>query len=291
MVKRLLQFFSLYILIWQDNKTLIITLDTAKAIYSKIEKLLLQQQIKVTGYAERKKNQKKAVVVIADIIASALYSYAYNINDEVLMKKVKYSRSQIFRLRDLKLETLAYNMITIATPILPDIADQGITQDTLDNCLKEVKIYNEIRSEPMLAIKKRKTISEEISKLLKELRSLIYGSLDKFMKQYEISHPEFYNEYKNQREIVDAPTHKLSLKGTVTNKETKEPLLDVIVTIPELKEKAETTEHGNYQFKNLKRGSYKIEFQREGYKTITLTTEILDNRTTELNVEIEKIIS
>ncbi len=124
---------------------------------------------------------------------------------------------------------------------------------------------------------------------MKELREIMKFSLDNVVTQYELTNHEFYHEYINQREIIDISTHRLSLKGTISDLKTQKPLLGVIITIPELKLETESTELGNYQFKNIKRGTYKIQLKRVGYKPITLSTEILDNQTTDMNVEMERI--
>ncbi len=289
MVKRTIEYLNQNIEYWQSNAAILVIIKTITLLYEKIENYQEQQQIKIDGYANRKNTQKILTVTSTNMITSVLSAYASAVNDETLLGKVNYSRSDIWRLRDMELENLSKTIIKIAIPLLPELVEYNFSQEILDKYSADIKLYNETRSEPIKAIKRRKTATALLKPLMSELRTIISSRLDKIMKIYETTNPEFYMGYIKHREIVDASTQKLSLKGTVTNLKTEEPMQDVIIRIPELKKETETTVLGNYQFKNIKRGIYKVEFQREGYKPLTLKAEILDSNTTELYVEMERV--
>ena len=289
MVKRVIEYLNENEELWQDNDILKAIVVKITSMYKEIEKYLLQQQKKNIGYANEKRKQKRILVTNIDIIISAIEAYAFSINDDVLLGKLKYSNSDLFYMKDLELETCATNSIQIASNLIDNLIGYGVTQEIIDTLTLEVKNFNEIISKPALAIKRRKTATQSINTLIKELRVIMKLSLDNVVKQYKLTNHEFYHEYTNQREIIDIPIHKLSLKGKVTDIKTEEPLLDVIITIPELKKETESTKLGNYQFKNIKRGTYKVELQRDGYKPKTLATEILDNQTTDMNMEMERV--
>ncbi len=288
MVKRNIEFLNQNIEFWQSNAALLVIIKAITSIYSKIENYHDQQQIKIIGYAKRKDTQKNVFVSSTDMLIGIIHAYATAVNDEQLLGEIKYSRSDIWRLRDMELESLAKKIISISTSHLTELEEFDLSQEIIDTYSSDIKLYNEIRSEPAKAIKKRKTATALLKPLMAELKSIITNRLDKAMKIYKSTNLEFYMEYTKQREIMDTPTYKLSLKGAIIDLKTEEPLQGVIITIPELKLKTETTELGNYQFKNIKRGTYKVEFQREGYKPLTLAIDILDNKTTELDVKMER---
>ncbi len=288
MVKRTIDHLNKNKIYWQSNVILVAIIKLIVELNTKTEKLSAQQQTIITGYAQKRRTQKKVVVVLTDIIIGAIRTYASINGDDVLQNKVKYSRSDLWRLRDLKFDGLAKSVITISSSLIEDLKEYGITKDIIDTYSKEISNYNRIRTEPGEVIKVRKAATASIKPLISELRDTLNVRLDSMMKQFELTHPQFYMEYTKQREIVDTPTHKLSIKGNVTNKNSEEPLLDVIVTLLELKKETETTELGYYQFKNIKRGEYKIQFKRESFKPITQTIAILDNQTSELNIEMER---
>ena len=288
MATKLFDFFNLFLLLWQDNTAMSEIITDTRTICNKLEEDEEQQQIKIIGYALRKADQKKLVVDIADTIASGLRSYAEAINDTVLLGKVKFTRSEISAHRDVALQNLVIILNKTATSFLTTLPEYGITQDTINISETELKRFIAIKSEPALALAKRKLATAKINSTMPELKRIIKVRLDSFMKQYKITNPDFYNEYIINRQIIDTATHKLSLKGIVTDIKTESPLYKAIVTIPELKLETETTELGYYQFKSIKRGTYKVELQREGYKPITTKAEIIDNQTTELNIEMER---
>lgn len=65
---------------------------------------------------------------------------------------------------------------------------------------------------------------------------------------------------------------KTDITGGVLNMDTKKPLMNVTVTayLAEKKEKvAMTDSNGNYAFSELKPGSYKLVFEKDGFKKVT----------------------
>ncbi len=288
MVKRTIDYLNENNIYWQDNIALVAIIKLIIQFYDKIDRYQEEQQLNITGYAQKKNDQKQKVILNTFAIIGSIRAYASTNNDKVLLGKVKYSRSDLWRLRDMELNNLYNTLVKICTSILDNLAEYNITQEVIDNYTSEINNYNEIIREPIKAIKRRKTATASIKIDMPEFRKIISERLDGIMEQYHLTHPYFYLGYTKHREIVDTPTHKLSLKGTVVNLNTSEPMFNVITIIPELEKETETTELGNYQFKNIKRGIYKIEFQKEGYKSITQTIEIQDTYTTELNVEMER---
>ena len=275
---------------WNNNNALETTLNTIETLNTKIENYFYVQQTSSKGYTEEKRKLRKIVIQYTDIITSAIYAYASSTGDDVLKNKVKYSRWAIGRLRDIKLSIITNTFIEIATFHIEALQNYNITQEFLDKYITEVNKFNDISSMPLETIKIIKSATITIKVTMRELRTVISEHLDSIMKIYEITAPEFYIEYTKQREIIDTPTHKLSLKGTVTDSETNEPIQQAIITIPELDQEKETTEKGNYQFKRIKRGTYNLLFQRIGYKSKTITIIIEESRTTTLDITLERLL-
>ncbi len=212
MVKRVIEYLNKNEYLWQNNDIFKAIVIKIISLYKEIEKHRLQQQEKNIGYATEKREQKKTLVTNIYVIISAIEAYAFSINDNVLLGKLKYSRSDLWKMKDLDLETFVMNTIQIASNLLDNLTGYGVTQDTIDTLTLEVKSFNEIASKPAAAIKRRKTATQSIDTLIKELRVIMKFSLDNVVKQYKLTNHEFYNEYAIQREIIDISTHKLSLK-------------------------------------------------------------------------------
>ena len=74
-----------------------------------------------------------------------------------------------------------------------------------------------------------------------------------------------------------APTpEKASLSGTITDKETKEPLIGVTIYIPDLKTGTVTDMNGNYKLDNLPRTKLFFQISEVGYETITEVIDLLE---------------
>jgi hypothetical protein len=271
-----------------DDKALIATLLAITNKVGEIKSTGAEQQMQIKGLAEKRLQYRRILVDKIDIFASSIKSYASTIGDKELLGKVDYTYSDIWRLRDLYIENRVDNLINIATPILHGLADFSITEESIDDLKAEKDHFSKVKLMPKQAIKDKKEATQLLKQLMKELREIIDVRLDSDMKKYKLRHPKFYNGYLIQREINDTPTHHISLKGNVTDGETGEPLFDVTVTIEKLEQEAETTEMGNYQFKTLEKGTHEVTFEKEGYQTQTLKAEIIEGRTTTLDIRLIK---
>ncbi|HEX6334317.1 MAG TPA: carboxypeptidase-like regulatory domain-containing protein [Flavisolibacter sp.] len=86
---------------------------------------------------------------------------------------------------------------------------------------------------------------------------------------------------------------KSDIAGGVIHSETKKPLMNVSVTAVsntgKEKKVAVTDNNGNYYFNNLKPGTYKLVFEKDGFKRVT--REKVSIRTDDgyqLNIEMEE---
>ncbi len=245
--------------------------------------------MRTKGLAKKRLEQRRILVDKIDVFASKIRSLAKARGDTVLYEKVNYSPSEIWRLRDLLIETRVANLVVIGTELLPESEEYQLTQVDIDDLIAEKEKFYQLRSLPKEAIKAKKEATQNIDKLMKELRELVVERLDSDMKKYKLSHPDFYDGYLLQREINDTPTHQISLLGKIIDTETDEPLLDVTVTIEKLKEETKTTELGNYRFKTLEPGTYGVTFRKEGYQTQTHKAEINEGKTITLDIKLGKI--
>ncbi len=154
MVKRIIDYLNQNEEHWQDNNILKSILYKIIAIYNEIEKYRLQQQTKNIGYASQKKMQKNIVVVNVNIIMSAIKAYAYAISDNILLEKLTYTRSELLKMKDFDLETLSKDIIEISTTLIDDLLGYGVNQEIINTLTLELTKYNELTSEPAIAIKR-----------------------------------------------------------------------------------------------------------------------------------------
>ena len=92
--------------------------------------------------------------------------------------------------------------------------------------------------------------------------------------------------------IGDENAKKSDLVGGVTDIETKKPISNVSVTayLNTKKEKTVFTDsHGNFSFTDLKPGTYRFVFEKDGYKKITKEKFIArPDEAQQLNINLEE---
>lgn len=79
-----------------------------------------------------------------------------------------------------------------------------------------------------------------------------------------------------------------TLSGTVTD-EAQQPIIGVSVYISELHKGTITDANGNYSFKNLPNGNFRIAFSYMGYKTLNQWVDKL-NKQTRLNIQLQSAV-
>src|SRR5215210_6737829 len=83
---------------------------------------------------------------------------------------------------------------------------------------------------------------------------------------------------------------KKDIGGGVMNADTKKPLSNVVVTAytNSKKEKAVSTDNsGNYSFNDLKPGTYKLVFEKSGYRKVTRDKVVIrGDEGCQLNIEM-----
>jgi hypothetical protein len=85
---------------------------------------------------------------------------------------------------------------------------------------------------------------------------------------------------------------KKDIGGGVVNADTRKPLSNVVVTAytNSKKEKAVMTDNsGNYSFNDLKPGTYKLVFEKSGYKKVTKDKVVIrGDEGSSLNIEMDE---
>ena len=176
------------------------------------------------------------------------------------------------------------------------LLEYGITEQMLTDYSNDLRNYKDYLTKPEEIKAEKKTATAQLKVLFKDLSDQLNEHLDNHMMQYRISKPEFYSDYENARIIYDDPTISKSLMGSVSDKSTGEVLQYVEVTVKYdpatgIPDKTKnTSEKGNYQFKNLPAGMISVEFKKNYYDTLTVNSEIHENAMTRLNVQIMKTV-
>ena len=127
---------------------------------------------------------------------------------------------------------------------------------------------------PRTASSIKSTYTNNLRLLIKQADGILKNELDKLVISFKANAPNFVSTYKNGRVIIDAPTSHTQIKGAVTNSGNNSPIKNATVEITGASLlKTQTNMEGNFTFRSVKPGSYKISVTAEG-STDTTTTNV-----------------
>lgn len=208
-----------------------------------------------------------------------------------LLKEIQFRQSQFRNMKGTKVVEKAQLIYNSVQANLNELADQEITADTQKEFNEAIIAFNNFLSMPRTVIAERRKVTLRISE--------IFSVSDKYLKMMDFAvesarkeHPDFYNNYKTARMLVDTGARSLAMKASAREIPAGIPLEGVVFifrntgTGAELKKK--TTEKGNFQIRSIKPGPWKVFVSKEGYKQYETEINVAENQTSVLNVELEK---
>jgi len=264
------------------------------ALLEDIAKYNQAQEYDSKGYAKDKKEAKEKLSELIFELSSGFCSFAVDSKNNVISEEFDTSLSLVKRMKDAEFVNYANRLATELDKYIKDLAPYHITGDDVTNLSNKTAKYTEILHIPDEVTKNKAVATQKIKELIKEAHDLLDKSIDRDMVHYKKTDADLYSEYLKRREIHDAPTTALSIKGTVVDADTKEPLQHVKITAKfkagsELADyHTKSTAKGNYQFKGLPDGKCKLVFTLEYYNKLVVDTAVHGGKLTRVDVELEK---
>lgn len=217
------------------------------------------------GYRVMKDIFKEAMVVKAVNIEMRIKAYAVSVNNVVLAQEMKQKKSFYMIKRDTVSADLCSSIYHKGILLLTDLAEFGVTADSLDRLKIAINSFNDYIPLPRKNIVIRRNLTLGIELLMQKCDASITG-IDDLSNMLNLSEVNYYREYFSSRRIVNNRGRKLALRGIVTAIDGK--LLEkVVVTIPSLNLTTKTTSSGYYEFKELPSGVYDFYYSKAGYDT------------------------
>jgi len=139
------------------------------------------------------------------VVAGRIGACASVTGDIELEAKVNFPRWQIAKLRDTEIDDRAQVVLDLANAHLAALADYGITAATLTALDGAIDAYSAIVESPRSATNKVKSITEAIADNFEKADKALEDVLDRLMRGFEKTAPDFFREYEAARIIVDRP--------------------------------------------------------------------------------------
>ena len=281
---------------WKDNKAITKTVDNEKQLLDKIEEVNTKQKTTSVGASKKKTKIRNELDKLTNVFYGSFRSYARSIDDVQLYEKYDYSLTELKDVKDTEVIGQSQAVVDFATEHLNDLKDYGTTKEMIDEYKAIALEFEKILAVPQTIIAERKTLTEKLKDLFKQMDELLNNDLDNLMMQFITKNPDFYSDYENARIIYDDATISKSLMGTVYDAHEPAHVLQYVKVTVKFKAGAalkdsvkKTSKKGNYQFKGLQEGIYTVSFEKFEYQTITKEIEIHKNAMTRLNVQLKSV--
>jgi len=242
----------------------------------------------ITGITKNKGNLKKTLCETAATNAAILFAYATAENNEELKAKARISYSDFSKLRDEDLTLYSQNISTALTASQAALAGYGITAAVVTEFNTLIAQYNSAVPSPRNAASLRKTYSLQLKELFKTVDTILKLQIDKLMLQFKKSNTNLYNDYKENRTIVNAPVSKTKLSGTITSTVDNTALANVTVQVLNTSYGESSNSVGKYNVIIPVPGAYSITFSKTGYQPKTINGINMQlGQTTTLNTALD----
>jgi hypothetical protein len=241
-----------------------------------IAKIVLIQQTETKqtrstkGITGGKKTKKQELIEKTIEGSSALQSFASDTGDEDLYALVDFTEAELDGLPDAIVKDRAQLVLDTVNANAASMVGEGFDAADIAELLALITEYEVAIPAPRTAISNKKTATETLKTLFSDTMELLETNLDKKMVQFKQSHPEFFSDYENNREILDLGTQHTRLGGTVTDSEGN-PLAGVLVRAEEADLEEVTDAEGDYLFKPFIPGDFTVTVEKGGFVTQTFT--------------------
>ncbi|MEQ1678539.1 MAG: carboxypeptidase regulatory-like domain-containing protein, partial [Chitinophagaceae bacterium] len=279
-----------YIALINTLPAFIIVLNAFKMVVSSIRNTVQREARNISGITVDKKELRETLAKQANVLAAVIYSYASASGNNTLKAEVDYTYSHLRNLRDDELGPTCMIIHKAAEVNLVSLIDYNITPPVLDSFKAMVYEYTGIVATPRNATAGRKALNSSLKNLFQEFDTILNERMDTLALALQQDNPEFYEEYKNNRIIVDPGTSPTQAAGTVTIKGNDNTLKGVLVNVEGQEYFTNTKPDGSFKLKIPVPGSYTLLFTKDGYQTSSAAVEIKLGQTATADMELSPVL-
>jgi hypothetical protein len=176
-------------------------LDQAISDIRKVEQE--QMTTKVQGVSQEKNNWEDKLVTLSIKTANVLYVYAFSTNQPILLAKVHVNKSTFFRLENNEELSLAKTLLQEARDLGSTLDAYGMPRELPEQLEEAIIKYGEWIERPRDTIAEHKTHTTTLKRFFAATDSILYDKLDKLMRLFKEDYPDFYNNYRTVRNIIN----------------------------------------------------------------------------------------
>lgn len=206
-----------------------------------------EQAQSISGVTTDKSVLQDALCEITFSVIAPVKAYAIVNNNNTLAEQMNYSLTDLKAIQDDEIGQIAQSLLNIVNPLVPALADYGITPAIINTWQAAINNYIPSIAKPRIAITHRASLTEDLKTLFSEANAILKKILDPLTINFKTTSPHFYTDYLNARIIVDAGTGTTRVKGVCTHSLTGDPIYNVKVRMNEPALEVHTDVDGLYE--------------------------------------------
>jgi hypothetical protein len=194
---------------YADIPAMVNSVNGLKTRVSEIQSVT-QQQVgtKSQGATKDKSSVIDRLVETGLKVASPMYVYAFNTANNRLLEKVNVNKSMFYRNHDQAALTLAKIILAEANTHREVLAEYGVSNADIAELEAVISQLEVLINAPSSVIGERKLYTASLRELFVAADSIVYDQLDKFIRLFKTSSPEFFALYSNARNVVNTAARK-----------------------------------------------------------------------------------
>ncbi|GAB2956736.1 hypothetical protein GCM10027048_23650 [Hymenobacter coalescens] len=167
---------------------------------------LRQQTLRASkGKTAAKTDRRELLCTSAGEIAGDLYAFATDRQDRPLQAAANHSYGTLLSLRATALTDVAQHLLTLATEHSKRLEDYGVTKERLQELTDALAAFDGSKNEPRQHISDAKAARLAIKDKFSQLATLLEDRLDRSLRKYARSHPEFYQRIQAAGKVINRP--------------------------------------------------------------------------------------
>ena len=265
------------------NATITALLPNIEEFLTALDTAILQiqqnsvQQVSGKAHEDKKETRDELEMATLDY-SKKIQAYALYTKDSNLLAETKILKYDLNNATDIELTNMSKGLHGKIEPHIPNVTGYFLTVNTQSDFMNLI-----VKFESYIPARRQNQLDQtDSSKLINsgfDMGDEAIDHIDSVVEIVRLMHPDFYDRYKATRKIIVTGGSSLSLRGTVTDADTGQPLTDATLTFclnghidPVLVKKS--ADKGGLQVKSLNEGIYQVTVSKIGYLTQTLTITV-----------------
>ncbi len=169
----------------------------------KVKEKLRETMIATAGKTATKASAEDNLVSELMVVSKALLAYGYIAEDMEIIEKSELTESRLRHMRDTELVAKARTVEELAEENLAQLADFGITAETLASLTAKVDAFEKALGDRESSVARRKGSRSSFYDYLDQAKNVLQNVIDNLMEPFKKSDPQFYNAYMEARVVKD----------------------------------------------------------------------------------------